>query len=250
MATDNSKKQNDDLHLLKLQKGNEMNNNNILTKDEINKIVGDSKCENEASRIVETKLLLKKYDTNGDGVLSEEEVNIMINDVRTTDSVARYAGYSRSLAKIFRYLAFTSDFGEAMRPVVSSRIVTSAYAVSFGYCITDIAWEAYKLKERNYTIEKHGKIVPCSMPQLLTERSTFQLVASIIVPTIVIHTSVSTSQKFFKKIGKFTKWGPSIVGLSMIPLLPLYLDEPVEHALEHAFDNYGPWASKIKEHNS
>ncbi len=47
---------------------------------------------------------------------------------------ARYAGYTAGFARAFRYLAFTSDFGEALRPVVSARIVSATYAVAFGYC--------------------------------------------------------------------------------------------------------------------
>ena len=39
----------------------------------------------------------------------------------------RYAGYTAGFARAFRYLAFTSDFGEALRPVISKGIVTGKY---------------------------------------------------------------------------------------------------------------------------
>ena len=62
----------------------------------------------------------------------------------------------------------------------------------------------------------------------------------------VIHTTVHASHNFFHRIGRFTKWGPSITGLSIIPLLPMYLDGIVEEGLETIFHNYGPWAHKDK----
>ena len=113
-------------------------------------------------------------------------------------------------------------------------------AVAFGYCFADVGWEAYKLKERNYMTEKG---VPMSMTQCIVERSAFQAVASIALPFAVIHTAVDVSKRFFNKIGRYTKWGPSIVGLSIIPALPLYLDHPVEHAIEWGFERFGPWAT-------
>ena len=145
---------------------------------------------------------------------------------------------------MFRYLAFTSDFGEALRPVVAARIVSATYGIAFGYCFLDIGWEAYKLQKRNYTTEYN---VPMSMPQLLTERSTFHAVASIGAPALIIHTTVDVAAKVYKRIGKFQRWGPSITGLAVIPLLPLYLDEPVEHVIEYMFHHYGPWASHTKK---
>ena len=70
-----------------------------------------------------------------------------------------------------------------------------------------------------------------SLTQVIVERATFQAVASMAVPTLVIHTAVDVAKKASRKMGRFQKWGPSVVGLSIIPLLPLYLDEPVEHAI-------------------
>ncbi len=102
------------------------------------------------------------------------------------------------------------DFGEAVRPIVNARIVTSTYAIAIGYCVADVAYEAYKLRKRGYVTEDTR--VPMSMTQLVVERSTFQAVASIIVPFAVIHTTVDVSKKMMKGT-RFAKWGPSIAGL-------------------------------------
>lgn len=66
-------------------------------------------------------------------------------------------------------------------------------------------------------------------------------------PFLVIHTSVDMSKKLFAKLGRFQKWGPSVVGLCAIPFLPIFLDEPVERALEWTFERYGPWAHHKKD---
>lgn len=58
----------------------------------------------------------------------------LVNEVSLQDSSARYAGYSVGLARAFRYLAFTSDFGEALRPVVAANVVNASYAIAIGYC--------------------------------------------------------------------------------------------------------------------
>mmetsp|Transcript_33490 Transcript_33490/g.48572 ORF Transcript_33490/g.48572 Transcript_33490/m.48572 type:complete len:196 (+) Transcript_33490:18-605(+) len=169
-----------------------------------------------------------------------------VHAVDMNETQLRYAAYSAGLARIFRYLAFSSDFGEALRPVVSSRIVNASYSVAIGYCFADVFWEGYKHHKRGNITEKHE---PLTLTQVVVERATFQAVASMIVPTIIIHTSVDVTKKLCKRIGRFQKWGPSIVGLSIIPLLPLYLDHPVEHALDWTFKKYGPWAGSAKPHS-
>ena len=110
---------------------------------------------------------------------------------------------------------------------MSARIVTGSYLVSIGYCFADVGIEAYKLKQRNYLNEKTN--APMTMTQLVVERSVFQALASVIVPFAVIHTTVDVGKKAFKRIGRFQKWGPSLLGLSIIPLLPVYLDEVCAH---------------------
>ncbi len=111
--------------------------------------------------------------------------------------------------------------------------------------MADVGWEAYKLKKRNY-VDVHNQ--PMTMTQVVVERSIFQAVASIAVPFAIIHTAVAAGKKLFQKIGKFQKWGPSVIGLAMIPFLPMYLDEPIEHGLEKGFEKYGPWAKPHHAH--
>lgn len=65
-----------------------------------------------------------------------------------------------------------------------------------------------------------------------------------------MHTTVETAIEMTKKYGRFQKYGPTIAGLSVIPLLPLCLDEPIEHVLEYSFERWGPWAASASVNKS
>lgn len=218
----------------------DVNKDGSLSDDEIAQIVSSVNASDKKPS-EEVMKILRKFDEDGDGKLDEKELSRLATEIKSTDTKARYAGYTMAFSRAFRYLAFTSDFGEALRPVASARIVNASYAVAIGYCFADVGWEAYKLKQRNYISEKGH---PMSMTQCIVERSAFQAIASVAVPFLVIHTAVDTSKKIFAKAKMFQRWGPSVVGLGIIPLLPMYLDHPVESGLEHIFENYGPWAVK------
>jgi len=61
----------------------------------------------------------------------------------SVESPVRYLAYlSRTIKPLLisgqRYLAYTSDVGEAFRPVVKSYIVKGAYAVSWCYVLGDV----------------------------------------------------------------------------------------------------------------
>ena len=181
--------------------------------------------------------IVSKYDVNNDKHIDPDEFLEFEHEIQLQETAARYAGYAARI----RYLAFTSDFGEALRPIVHKRIVNATYAIAFGYCFADVGYEAYKLHKRNYVTEKN---VPMSLSQCIVERAAFQTLASVVIPFAVIHTTVDIAKKAFKKIGRFQRFGPSIVGLAVIPLLPMYLDHPVERAIEWSFEKFGPWAHK------
>jgi fission process protein 1 len=225
-----------------------------LSSDEISKIIEDyndykaRKFEPYSSKLSMVKKIIDKYHLKGDELLTTED-STKLHGSFNEAVLPRFAAYTSAFARASRYLAFTSDLGEALRPVIAARLVTGTYMISVGYCMADVGYEAYKLKERGYVHETTKE--PVSMAQCVVERATFQAVASIGIPFVLIHSAVSVSHKFFKKIGRFNRWGPSITGLAIIPLLPMYFDEPIEHALEHGFSKFGPWArtgSKSHDH--
>ena len=215
-----------------------------LSDEEISQLITDYNNKKLESKSLGN--ILKKFDLDGDGSISAQELAVMKHASSEWEAAqyARIMGYAGAFSRAFRYLAFTSDFGEALRPVVSSRIVTGSYVVAFGYCFADVGWEAYKLHDSGYITVKGTDI---SMAQCVVERATFQAVASIAAPFAIIHTAVSATKKVVNRLGRFQKWGPSIVGLAIIPLLPTYCDHPIEHFLEDFFAKYGPWAKKDKK---
>ena len=84
--------------------------NKRLTSDEIAAIVSDIKTKPE-SIAEEVKAVLKKYDKDQDGKMDESELSSLVTEIKLADGNLRYAAYSASFARAFRYLAFTSDVG-------------------------------------------------------------------------------------------------------------------------------------------
>ena len=215
-----------------------------LTDADIASLIDDYNNNKIKSKVIAK--IIEKFDVNKDGKIDKHE-HLVIQKESVEFEASQYTrmmGYAGAFSRAFRYLAFTSDFGEALRPVVSSRIVTGSYVVAFGYCFADVGWEAYKLHDAGYVTPKGTDM---SLTQCVVERATFQAVASIAAPFAIRHTAVNATKKILGKIGRFQKWGPSIVGLAIIPLLPMYCDHPVEHFLDNAFAKYGPWAKKDKK---
>lgn len=222
--------------------------NKELSEDEIREIMASlhSKPMSEIdARLV--PILIKLELVGEDGKMHAHKIDSLVQQINDHRDGIRLAGYTGALARIVRYLAFVSDFGEALRPVVKSSIVTATYVTSIGYCVGDVAYEAYKLHNNDYKT-KSGENM--SLTQCVVERSIFQALASIAIPFGIIHTTVKVGRKVFNRIGRFQRFGPSLLGLSIIPALPLYLDEPVEHGIEHVMAKYGPWARPATPHGA
>eukprot|EP00299_Pterocystis_sp_00344_P008732 c3425_g1_i1.p1 GENE.c3425_g1_i1~~c3425_g1_i1.p1 ORF type:complete len:244 (+),score=46.99 c3425_g1_i1:36-767(+) len=215
------------------------NKDGKLSKEELAAIAEDFKNQKMAPHVTQ---VVKKWDTNQDGTIDEHELKKMDEDIKSTDTAIRYAGYLGIAARSARYLAFTSDFGEAFRPVAHPRLVTASYGISWLYCAGDVAYEAYKAKT-------HHGVQGSELTQLVVERSIFQAVASMLIPATLIHTQVHIFHKITHKIGRFQRWGPSAAGLMLIPFFPLVLDEPVEHAVHTVLRKFGPWADKEHKKN-
>jgi mitochondrial fission process protein 1 len=171
-------------------------------------------------------------NTEGDDQLREGPARFLAFASRATRLIAPYSQQAR-------YLAFTSDFGEAARPVVRPKIVTASYAVTWLYVLGDVATEGYHQwrktpEHRTQVIDKVSRV------------ATFQLIASIALPFLVIHQTVKGSTVLLKrylspKYASVHKWGPSAVGLGVIPFLPVTVDHPTEHAVDYVFNRFDPF---------
>ncbi|GLB33520.1 putative mitochondrial 18 KDa protein (MTP18) [Lyophyllum shimeji] len=177
-----------------------------------------------------------------------EAAKITVDDladknVDSADSNVRYLAYASRLRTALRaghrYLAYTSDVGEAFRPVVSSWVVRAAYGVSWLYLAGDVAYESYKAHRRGPSpIEAANFSEPTRIALAAAQRATFQSIASMALPALTIHTTVAQSKKAFKNVRnvRIRAWGPTIAGLAIVPALPYIFDHPVEVATDRAFE--------------
>jgi hypothetical protein len=183
---------------------------------------------------------------------------------RSGKQLWRSRNVAAALLARFRLVAFTSEFGESFRPLMALWKVQMAYAVSWAYVILDVllrAADELALRGRTFRVLR-----------TLLFFSVFHSVATMLLPALVIHSSVhyaevavhallptaapaaaaaaaaatTTAAAATGAIAKgdalrlaVRKWLPSVVGLMLIPLMPL-LDEPAEHLLEHLFQRAWP----------
>lgn len=151
----------------------------------------------------------------------------------------RFLGYigglGRSLKLLLRYAAYTSDLGEAFRPVVHKNVVRGAYAVSWAYVIGDVSYESYDKYTR---LEFRG----WDMFHVTSKRLVFQSLASMAFPAFTIHSVVHYSKDwiFKKRFPQYLRWGPTICGLGVVPFLPFMFDEPVEIFCHYAWEKMLP----------
>jgi fission process protein 1 len=57
--------------------------------------------------------------------------------------MARLRTINMALMKAKRYLAYSSDVGEAFRPIVNPKVVTFSYGLSWAYVLGESFYMAY-----------------------------------------------------------------------------------------------------------
>ncbi|CAE6522921.1 unnamed protein product [Rhizoctonia solani] len=174
---------------------------------------------------------------------TQEVDQLADQNVDSVDTNARYAAYGARLRTALRastrYVAYTSDIGEAFRPVVPPIVVTAAYGISWAYLAGDVAYEIYKARRQGPSaIEASNFSEPTRLSIIATQRAVFQSVASMGLPAVTIHTVVRQATKAFVNVKnvRVKAWGPTFTGLAIVPFLPYMYDHPVEHATERTFD--------------
>ncbi|KAI0650110.1 mitochondrial 18 KDa protein-domain-containing protein [Trametes meyenii] len=165
----------------------------------------------------------------------------------STDSELRYMAYAARLRTALRaghrYIAYTSDVGEAFRPVVHPAVVTAAYGISWLYLVGDVGYETYKAHRRGPSaLEAANFSEPTRLSMVAVKRAVFQSVASMALPAFTIHTAVKQAKKAFVNVQnpRVKTWGPTVTGLAIVPVLPYLFDKPVEHVTDIAFE----WVEK------
>lgn len=136
-----------------------------------------------------------------------------------------------------RYTAYSSDVGEAFRPVVPEWAVRATYGVAISYIGAEVGLTTWKESQRPEATQE-------TTLRAAVHASIFQGIASLALPMVIIHQTVHAAQAVTKRVGRFTKWGPTIAGLALIPALPYAVDEPCEHAIDYVFDRFWPVKGK------
>jgi len=166
---------------------------------------------------------------------------------------ARYAGYSARAARVLavvsrsvkagsRYIAYSSDVGEAARPLVSPAFVKAMYGVAFAYVGYDVYSASSNALKAAAEDGKSEDQIKTAALRAGSETLYFQALASILVPSLIIHSAVHKSQQLVKKSANVTlkRYGPTALGLAIIPILPFTIDEPIEHFVEYTFGKMWP----------
>ncbi|KAF7313570.1 hypothetical protein HMN09_00513200 [Mycena chlorophos] len=161
----------------------------------------------------------------------------------STDSEVRYLAYGARLRTALRagsrYIAYTSDVGEAFRPLVPPAVVTACYGISWLYLAGDVGFHSYKAHHNGPTALEAAHFSETTRIGLAAvERATFQSIASMALPAFTIHTAVKQAKKAFDKSQnpRLRAWGPTVTGLAIVPVLPYLFDHPVEQVTERAFN--------------
>lgn len=126
-----------------------------------------------------------------------------------------------------RPLAYASEMGESVRPLVPPFFVRFLYGVSWGYVILDTAVKTYSVKDQGREI----------MSYYAMDTSIWHTFASMALPAFTIHSIVKYSGKLLKNfvnpLSRFGRFGPTIIGMSSIP----FIIHPLDHFTDWAMDN-------------
>lgn len=156
------------------------------------------------------------------------------------EGIGRYTAYTMRLKTLIttgsRYLAYSSEIGEAIRPLARPMVVTAAYAVSWAYIFGDVGYTCWQASKG---LDKDSPNLVTDLAWIAARRGTFQTLASLCLPAFTIHSIVKYSGPLFSKFRsvRVRALGPSFLGLLTIPILPLMFDHPVETAVENVFDS-------------
>jgi len=126
-----------------------------------------------------------------------------------------------------RSLAYASELGESIRPIVSPLIVKLLYGVSWGYVFLDTGLKIYSIQDQGT-----GKMILYG-----TDTFIWHALASMLLPATTIHAIVKYSNKLIKKFKKaplpMKRFGPTIMGLASIP----FIIHPIDHFTDWGMDN-------------
>lgn len=130
---------------------------------------------------------------------------------------------------LLRYLGYANEVGESFRPILP-RFVVPSYLVSFGYVGMDTLDKTRKELEIN-----NGRYDLAANKAFDT--MLWQTLASVIIPGFTINRVVKGVKYGIRKSGAgsvpaLARWGPTAVGLAIIPFIVHPIDELVHNIMD------------------
>ncbi len=121
-----------------------------------------------------------------------------------------------------RSLAYASEMGESVRPIVGTNFVRFTYGLSWMYIFVDTILCSKENKPYGSEAVKYSVL----------DRLLFHSLASMTLPALVIHSIVKYSCKFVAKTRirgtRFERYFPTLIGLSSIG----FICHPIDHVTD------------------
>lgn len=149
-----------------------------------------------------------------------------MNKDKEDDSSKEYNVFRDS---IVRYVGYANEVGESFRPLIPVTFVLSSYFISASYVFCDVANQGHNAYLNR---DVHDPNYGVKIAKETAKSFIWQVLATELLPGAIIFTSVQIAQRYVFR-GRFGKgllgtWGPTAVGLSIIPFLPYTVDPFVD----------------------
>ncbi|KAJ1627722.1 mitochondrial 18 KDa protein-domain-containing protein [Pavlovales sp. CCMP2436] len=128
-----------------------------------------------------------------------------------------------------RLVGYSNEVGEAFRPLISRTAVHGSYALAFAYVIGDAADKASKAGQK---AKAQGEPPALQMLTTAADVISWQTIASVAVPGMIINRVVALAGFAFRRAGRPPGWGPTFIGLATVPLIV----KPIDHATDLLLD--------------
>jgi len=164
-----------------------------------------------------------------------------------------------------RYLGYANELGEAFKRFLHPSLYKFSYVMAAGYVLADSVDKGMRAYH-TWRAEQQAKDDPLSpdfnrepaskMPIVTAVADTllWQTFASVVVPGMAINRAVWASDIALTSIPKLPmtvrRWGPTLVGLSLIPLIVHPIDNGVTWVMERTVRKYYSSLPGGKSHQS
>jgi fission process protein 1 len=138
---------------------------------------------------------------------------------------------------LLRYLGYSNEIGESLRHIIPLKYVYWSWILEFMYFFGDTFHKGHKAYNDPKQVDnRHLHVIKESSYTVL-----WQFFATCVIPPLCIRYAVNASHNYLSKRttnGSLIKYGPLMIGLSMIPLSNIYIDPLVGNALDHLFEKH------------